>query len=238
MIITMKRLFLAAVAAGCVSHASAYDMAVVFRVDETGAKTIKFAPTIIDASDHSTIASPILNEADSTFMFKELPANSEIMVIYDLQGDIYGERVKGQPDTTTIYIPAFYAKDATMLKNITVTADNRFMSTEKETYIPTGQNKKISADGTSLLQNIGITTLNVSALEGTISTIGGEAVSTFIDFRPASRTDVRNIRAEDVKRVEVYDFPSDPRFGGAKHVVNFVMEKYEFGGYTKLDGSQ
>ncbi len=238
MIITMKRLFLAAVAAGCVSHASAYDMAVVFRVDETGAKTIKFAPTIIDASDHSTIASPILNEADSTFLFKELPANSEIMVIYDLQGDIYGERVKGQPDTTTIYIPAFYAKDATMLKNITVTADNRFMSTEKETYIPTGQNKKISADGTSLLQNIGITTLNVSALEGTISTIGGEAVSTFIDFRPASRTDVRNIRAEDVKRVEVYDFPSDPRFGGAKHVVNFVMEKYEFGGYTKLDGSQ
>lgn len=238
MIITMKRLFLAAVAAGCVSHASAYDMAVVFRVDETGDKTIKFAPTIIDASDHSTIASPILNEADSTFLFKELPDNREIMVTYDLQGDIYGERVKGQPDTTTIYIPAFYVRDATMLKNITVTADTRFMSAEKETYIPTGQNKKISADGTSLLQNIGISTLNVSALEGTISTIGGEAVSTFIDFMPASRTDVRNIRAEDVKRVEVYDFPSDPRFGGAKHVVNFVMEKYEFGGYTKLDGSQ
>ena len=125
-----------------------------------------------------------------------------------------------------------------MRKNITVPADTRFMSAEKETYIPTGQNKKISADGTSLLQNIGISTLNVSALEGTISTIGGEAVSTFIDFMPASRTDVRNIRAEDVKRVEVYDFPSDPRFGGAKHVVNFVMEKYEFGGYTKLDGSQ
>ncbi|MDE6487087.1 MAG: hypothetical protein K2L76_06260 [Muribaculaceae bacterium] len=125
-----------------------------------------------------------------------------------------------------------------MLNEVTVTASDRSMSADKDTYIPTSQTKKISANGTDLIRNIGITTLQVSALDGTISTLSGEPVSTFIDFRPASRADVRNIRAEDVKRVDVYDSPDDPRFGGARHVVNYVMAEYEFGGYTKFDAGQ
>lgn len=149
-----------------------------------------------------------------------------------------GQPLMSDVDTTTCYIPAFYLNNAQMLNEVTVTASDRSMSKEKDTYIPTSQNKRISANGTQLLQNIGITTLNVSRLDGTIKTVDGQPVSTFIDFLPASRTDLRNLRAEDVKRVDVYEYPSDPRFGGAQHVVNFVMQQYEFGGYTKVDASQ
>lgn len=216
----------------------AYDMTVVFRVDETGDKIVEFTPSIVFAADFSTASSAMYNDADSTYFFENIPENQKLALIYRIEGNIHGQSIKEPLDTMCIYIPAFYLKQPTLLNEVTVTASDRSMSADKDTYIPTSQTKKISANGTDLIRNIGITTLQVSALDGTISTLSGEPVSTFIDFRPASRTDVRNIRAEDVKRVDVYDSPADPRFGGARHVVNYVMVEYEFGGYTKFDAAQ
>lgn len=37
----------------------------------------------------------------------------------------------------------------------------------------------------------------------------------------------------DVKLVEYYDYPTDPRFMSKPHVVNFIMQQYEYGGYVK-----
>lgn len=236
----MKHLFatLIAIAFFGVLEASAFNLIVIFRVDETNEKTMEFVPMLMDSSDFSSVADVNVSEADSSFFFKDVPSLKNLMVLYQVEQSTYGENVKPGTDSITIYIPAYYLKQPTMLKELTVTASDRNMSAEKDTYIPTSKTKKISANGTDLIRNIGITTLQVSAVDGTISTVSGQPVSTFIDFRPASRTDVRNIRAEDVKSVDVYDFPSDPRFGGAQHVVNYVMMQYEFGGYTKFDAGQ
>lgn len=224
-------------ASACCLPASAYDMTVIFRVDETNQKTVEFTPSLFNVGLNELLASPTLNETDTTFVFKEAPV-APFMLMYNVDNTWKGRTIQQPTDSMTIYIPAFYVKKPEELKELTVTASDRSISAEKETYIPTSQNKRISADGTQLIQNTGITTLNVSSFDGTISTLSGEPVSTFIDFRPASRTDVRNIRAEEVKRIDVYDFPTDPRFGGARHVVNFVMVQYEFGGYTKINADQ
>ena len=69
--------------------------------------------------------------------------------------------------------------------------------------------------------------------EDEITDLAGKSVDIFIDYIPASKEDLEGMRMHDVKKVEYYDFPTDPRFQGKAHVVNFVMQKYEYGGYVK-----
>jgi len=123
------------------------------------------------------------------------------------------------------------------LQDVVVEAELQKTSATVSTYIPTSKQKNASQSGTDLLNRMAIPQLTLAA-DASINTIGNQPVDMFIDGLPASADDLKNMRVTDVKRVEYYDYPADLKFLGKPHVVNFIMKKYEYGGYSKASLSE
>lgn len=121
------------------------------------------------------------------------------------------------------------------LDEIVVESRNKQLGKEVSTYLPTHRHKNSSQTAVELLNRMAIPQLRISPNEE-VKTLAGKNVDLFVDFLPASKEDLEGMRMQDVKKVEYYDFPSDPRFQGKTHVINFVMQKYEYGGYLKAYG--
>lgn len=100
-------------------------------------------------------------------------------------------------------------------------------------YIPDKRTKKSASDATQLLMQMQTPQLTVMAGSNSVTTVTGQGVTMFIDYHAASEQDLAGLRPQDVVRVEVLQYPQDPRFEGAAYVVNFVMQQYEWGGYPR-----
>lgn len=121
------------------------------------------------------------------------------------------------------------------LKGVTVKTDYARIYPDKTVFIPGKREKNASHGGADLLLAMGLPTIRVNPADKSITTNLGDEVSTFIDYLPVDKNELAGMRPHDVKRVEVYENPQDPRFNGARYVVNFIMVQYEYGGYTKFD---
>lgn len=174
-------------------------------------------------------------DLDGTYLIKGVNQSS-YLIYYGVNGTMNAEFVAQPVDTITFKVHPKYLP----LKpgEVEVNADNQYITDEKTVYVPTKRDKKIAHGGASLIQAMGIASLYCDPINETIDMTSGESVTKFIDFVPATEQDIANLRTMDVLRVELYDYPKDPRLRGAAHALNFVMVKYEYGGYTKLDGEQ
>lgn len=106
------------------------------------------------------------------------------------------------------------------------------------TFIPTREEKKISRGGIELIRTMALADLYVDPMTKSVATASGKSVELFIDMQPATQTEVEMLRSMDIQTIEYLESPSDPRFHGARYAVNYVLVKYDYGGYTSLSGQQ
>ena len=80
--------------------------------------------------------------------------------------------------------------------------------------------------------------IKINPIDNSVTDNAGEGVSLFFNYMLASKEDVEGLRTADVRRVEYLEFPSDPRFRGAQRAINFIIQEYEYGGYTKVTADE
>ena len=122
------------------------------------------------------------------------------------------------------------------LNEVIVEANMQYASSNVTTYYPDRNSKRTAQNAIDLLNCMAIPQINVNPIGGTVTTPSGDEVSIYIDMEPATQEEKDALRPEDVKKVEYFVFPTDPRFNHAKYVINITLKHYNYGGYAKVSG--
>lgn len=126
---------------------------------------------------------------------------------------------------------------ANELDEVVVEANMQYASSNVTTYYPDRNSKRTAQNAIDLLNRMAIPQINVNPVGGFVQTPSGDEIAIYIDMEPATQEEKDAIRPEDVKKVEYFVYPSDPRFNHEKYVINITLRHYDYGGYAKLSGT-
>lgn len=126
---------------------------------------------------------------------------------------------------------------AKQLDEVVVEAQMQYTSANVSTYYPGKNTKRIAQNAIDLLNQMAIPQISVNPVGGTVQTPSGEDVAIYIDMEPATQEEKDALRPEDVKKVEYFVYPTDPRFNHDKYVIHITLRHYDYGGYAKLSGT-
>ena len=100
------------------------------------------------------------------------------------------------------------------LQEIVVEGTAPYVTADGLVFMPGEKIRKKASNGFSLLDMMSVPGINVDRVAGTAKTPANDDIDFFIDYLPANDSQMRGLRPEDVRRVEVLDYPADPRFQG------------------------
>ena len=126
---------------------------------------------------------------------------------------------------------------AVALREVKVDSDNAFLYPDKAIYLPSSRQKKASTDAIDLLRHMAIPQIVINPIDGEVKANSGRTIALYINNMEASKEELQGLNTQDVRKVEYLEFPTDPRFQGAERVINFIVQEYEYGGYTKIGTS-
>lgn len=121
-----------------------------------------------------------------------------------------------------------------ILNEIIVKGDNIIPIKDGIRATPTKAQRSTSVSGFNLLFRMQIPMLSINPATETATFITGESVSYFINGVDASLDDIKALKPEDIKNIEVMRNPQSLAFDGAIAVVNYIVRRYNYGGYASV----
>lgn len=121
-----------------------------------------------------------------------------------------------------------------VLKGLKVEADLVSHANDRSIYLPTTRQKNAASDAIDLLRRMAINRLIINPVDNSVTTNNGQSVAIYINRQPASAEDITGLRTADVRRVEFLEYPSEAVYKGVPYAVNFIVQEYVYGGYTKI----
>ncbi|MDE6120671.1 MAG: hypothetical protein K2F63_02665, partial [Muribaculaceae bacterium] len=129
-------------------------------------------------------------------------------------------------------------ENAINLAAVSVEGNNVTAYSDKTVYLPTQRQKNASQNATDLLRFMAIPQIRINSLNNAVTDNFGNEISLFINGMAASAEELEGLLTADVRRVEYLEFPADPRYKGVPKAVNFIVQEYIYGGYTKASVSE
>lgn len=124
------------------------------------------------------------------------------------------------------------------LNKVVVEADAAAAYSDKTVYRPSSQQKRAANTATDLLRIMAIPQIKINLINNSVTDNAGKDVSIYINGMQASSEELQGLPTADVRTVEYLEFPTDPRFKGAPRVINFIVQEYAYGGYTKASANE
>lgn len=143
----------------------------------------------------------------------------------------FGQDALPRGTTDTISNPESYKE--TTLAEVTIEGRTQRVIADGVEYIPEEKIKKGSVDAFSLIRNMQLPSITIDS-NNKITTQTGDNIAVFINNQLASKSQLEGLKTENIIRVELLTSPSDIRFRGYEHVINIIIKRYEYGGYTSL----
>ena len=202
--------------------------------------------TVFDFEGRAVPGAAIFAKADTVAYGMTTGSEGEFEMLFEPTDSVYlkvtmtgykpvERRIRTEKEKTVIDI-VLEDRTAT-LDEVTVEADMAETTRGGMKYYINSYQREASNDAYTLLNSMNIPGIDVDRRSGKASTATGEAITYYIDGHPTSDMELRAIRPKDVLRVEFYDYPL-PQFDMKRPVINYVMKKYEYGGYVSLSGTQ
>lgn len=119
-----------------------------------------------------------------------------------------------------------------ILPGVEVESERYYYKGNKSVFRPSRNEKNASTDAIDLLRRMQLPQLE--STPGGVTVSGGGNLTYFVNGHPASDDELTGMFMKDVKSVVYLEYPSDPKYLGSPYVVDFIVQEYEYGGYTKL----
>lgn len=200
---------------------------------------------VVDADDEPVVGASvmILTPRDSTVITYGISdSEGHFSIPCDMKNILAKFFCMGY-ETAFVKHPPFAMGNVTLrhspiqLSAVSVEADHTLFASDKNIYIPTARQKNAARDATDLLRRMAIPQLVINPADNSVKDVFGNDVKVFINYQLSASDELKGMKMTDVRKIEYLEFPTDPRFRGEPRVVNFIVQEYEYGGYTKANES-